>query len=185
MKKFSDLSLYRSNQFHTSMRNIFFIIILLASTSATVSAQSTVSTDAKFEQDRNAIRSLAGCYKVNFQFAETFPTNKSYEARKPYFSGGLEWIGIIEETPEKIVLQHLLIVGDSMIIKHWREDWIYQNTAVRQYDKDFTWKTTVLPASNVRGQWTQKVFQVDDGPRYEASGTWFHDNGRSVWQATA
>lgn len=146
---------------------------------------SNVQAQSKMDQDRNAIRGLAGCYKVKFQFAETFPTDKSYEPHKPYFSGGLEWVGIIEETPEKIVLQHLLIVGDGMIIKHWREDWMYQNTSIRQYDKDHTWKSTTHPVSAVQGQWTQKVFQVDDGPRYEASGTWFHDDGKSVWEATS
>ena len=27
---------------------------------------------------------------------------------------------------------------------------------------------------DVRGQWTQKVYQVDDSPRYEGSSTWVH-----------
>ena len=37
----------------------------------------------------------------------------------------------------------------------------------------------------MKGQWTQKVFQVDDSPRYEATATWVHIDGRHYWEATA
>src|SRR5690606_36002111 len=33
--------------------------------------------------------------------------------------------------------------------------------------------------------WTQKVYQVDDSPRYEAIGSWVHVDGRSQWISTA
>ena len=29
-----------------------------------------------------------------------------------------------------------------------------------------------------------KVFQVDDGPRYQGSGTWVHVDGKSYWEST-
>ncbi|EPB65556.1 hypothetical protein ANCCEY_15380 [Ancylostoma ceylanicum] len=36
-----------------------------------------------------------------------------------------------------------------------------------------------------KGTWTQKVFQVDDSPRYEGYGTWVHVDGRSFWESKA
>ena len=36
----------------------------------------------------------------------------------------------------------------------------------------------------VEGQWTQKVYQVDDSPRYEGSATWVHVDGKSYWENT-
>ena len=35
---------------------------------------------------------------------------------------------------------------------------------------------------DVKGQWTQKVFQVDDSPRYQGSATWVHVDGKSYWE---
>jgi hypothetical protein len=34
----------------------------------------------------------------------------------------------------------------------------------------------------MKGKWTQKVFQVDDSPRYEGSGSWVHIDGKSYWE---
>jgi hypothetical protein len=36
---------------------------------------------------------------------------------------------------------------------------------------------------DVRGAWTQAVSQVDDSPRYEASGRWEHFANVSTWQS--
>ena len=36
----------------------------------------------------------------------------------------------------------------------------------------------------MKGQWTQKVYQVDDSPRYEGSATWVHVDGKSYWENT-
>ena len=38
-----------------------------------------------------------------------------------------------------------------------------------------------LKAKDVKGQWTQKVYQVDDSPRYEGTGTWIHKDGKNYW----
>ncbi|MFI5451608.1 DUF6607 family protein [Pedobacter sp. UC225_61] len=73
--------------------------------------------------------------------------------------------------------------GDSMIIKHWREDWTYEDTQILAYDKDNAWKKVILSTNDVKGKWTQKVFQVDDSPRYQAIGTWVHVDGRHQWQS--
>jgi hypothetical protein len=139
----------------------------------------------KKTQDIKAIKDMCGCYEVEFNFAETFSPDKDYEYHDNYRSGGLEYVFPVSESNDKIVLQHLLIVGDTMIIKHWRQDWLYENTDLYTYDKDNTWKYQELDKSDVKGQWTQKVYQVDDGPRYEGSASWVHVDGKSYWESVA
>ncbi len=131
-----------------------------------------------------AIKSMCGCYEVKFNFSETFSPDKDYEYHDKYASGALELVLPIEESKNKISLQHLLVIGDSMIIKHWRQDWIYENTDFYSYDKNNNWTYTSKDKSEVAGQWTQKVYQVDDGPRYEGSATWVLSDGRQYWEST-
>jgi hypothetical protein len=52
------------------------------------------------------------------------------------------------------------------------------------FNGDNTWKFVNKPKQKVKGQWTQKVYQVDDSPRYEGSGTWVHIDGKSYWENT-
>ncbi|MEM9340715.1 MAG: DUF6607 family protein [Bacteroidota bacterium] len=140
---------------------------------------------SKKKQDVSAILGMCGCYDVSFSFAETFGMDKDYEYHDNYYSGALEWAFPVSQEKDKIVIQHLLVIGDSMIIKHWRQDWSYENQDLYIYDKDNTWKYKELPSSEVKGQWTQKVFQVDDSPRYEGSASWVHVDGRHYWEAKA
>lgn len=137
------------------------------------------------KQDIEAIKAMCGCYEVSFNFAETFASEKDYEFHSNYCSGGLEYVFPVSESKDKIVLQHLLIVGDTMIIKHWRQDWVFENTDLYVYDKSNTWKYKGIPETEAKGTWTQKVYQVDDGPRYEGASTWVHVDGRHYWENTA
>jgi len=140
----------------------------------------------KFDQDREAIKSLAGFYKVTFNYAETFSPDDDYKFHERYRSSAKEIAIILEDSPKKIVIQHLLVMrGDSMIIKHWREDWTYEDPTILAYDKNDTWKKVTLGANDVKGKWTQKVFQVDDSPRYQAIGTWVHVDGKHQWQSNS
>jgi len=137
------------------------------------------------KQDIEAIKSMCGCHEVDFNFAETFASEKDYEFSDNYHSAGTEYVFAVEEGEDKIVLQHLLIINDSTVIKHWRQDWLYENNDLFTYHQDNTWQYKALEAKGVDGQWTQKVFQVDDSPRYEASATWVHVDGKHYWEATA
>ncbi|MEM1136860.1 MAG: DUF6607 family protein [Bacteroidota bacterium] len=159
------------------MKKVLIITLCLLS--------STLFAQKKKKQDIEAIKAMCGCYEVDFNFAETFAADQGYKFHDNYHSGALEYVLPVEETKDKIVLQHLLVIGDSMIIKHWRQDWLYENTALYQFHKDNTWKYTTLPQEAVKGQWTQKVYQVDDSPRYESSATWVHFDGKHYWEAVA
>lgn len=145
-----------------------------------------VTSQEKKQQDVQSIKSMCGCFEVEFNFAETFKHSKdaNYQPSKTKKDYGLEWVELVEDAPNKLVLQHLLVV-DTMVIKHWRQDWVFENTQLYDFFKDKTWKFRTLPKNEVKGQWTQKVYQVDDSPRYEANGTWIHFDGRHFWTSTA
>lgn len=140
---------------------------------------------SKKKQDQAAIKAMCGCYEVTFNFAETFSPDKDYKFHDNYRSGGLEWVQLVEDEKDKISMQHLLIVGPNVIVKHWRQDWLFENTSLYTYDKEASWKHLELPKSAVKGQWTQKVFQVDDGLRYEGSASWVHVDGKHFWENKA
>ncbi|WP_343329490.1 DUF6607 family protein [Polaribacter staleyi] len=146
-----------------------------------------ISAQSKKTKDKNAIKKMCGCYEVTFNFAETFNYSKdsTYRPSKTKVDKALEWAGLVEDENNKISIQHLLQVGnpkDPMIIKHWRQDWLYENTDFYMFNGDNNWTFEQKNKSDVKKQWTQKVYQVDDSPRYEGSGTWVHVDGKSYWE---
>ncbi len=142
---------------------------------------STIAQEKK-ELDKKAIKDMCGCYDITFKYTETFAPEIDYEKKMDYTAGALELALPILDEENKISIQHLLVVNDSMVIKHWRQDWEYENQNVFYYDKDNNWTFKSLPAEEVKGQWTQKVYQVDDSPRYSGSATWIHADGKHYWE---
>ncbi|MDN3725092.1 hypothetical protein QRD02_11915 [Aequorivita sp. SDUM287046] len=144
----------------------------------------------KKEMDKQSIKDMCGCYEVTFNFTETFNYSKDslYKPSHDEISSGLEWAEMITDEDNKIVIQHLLQVGnpaEPMVVKHWRQDWLYENTEFYTYNANDSWQYVTKPAAEVKGQWTQKVYQVDDSPRYEGSGTWVHVDGKNYWENTS
>lgn len=147
---------------------------------------STVSlfSQSNFQKERSAIKNIAGCYDVTYQFAETFATDSLYSFHERHKSTAREWITVEEETENRIVLQHVLISDDGELMKHWREDWVYENTEGFSYSGDHNWNFITRDKESVKGQWTQKVMQVDDSPRYEGSATWNFSDGKITWSSS-
>ena len=149
----------------------------------------SISAQPKHKKDRNAIKTMCGCFEVSFNFAETFhySSDSTYQPSKPKLDKGLEWAELVEDTKNKISIQHLLQVGSAAepyIVKHWRQDWLYENRNFYMFNGDNQWNFIQKPKQEVKKQWTQKVYQVDDSPRYEGSGSWVHIDGKSYWENT-
>lgn len=147
----------------------------------------TLSAQNKKELDKEAIKGMCGCFEVTFNFAETFNYSQDtlYKPSKTKLSKGLEWAQLVTDEDNKIVIQHILQVGKSdapYIVKHWRQDWLFENPKLYMYNGDNNWNFVEKSTSEVAGQWTQKVFQVDDSPRYEGTATWVHVDGKSYWE---
>ena len=146
---------------------------------------STILANKKKKADINAIKSMCGCMDIKFEFAETVSPQKDYEFYSNYLSGGRELAFVVEETPNKLVIQHILVIMDTMIVKHWRQDWIYEGEEIFMYDKDQRWIKKTLSKKERKGKWVQKVYQVDDSPRYEGIGSWVMVDGKTYWESIA
>lgn len=137
----------------------------------------------KVETEKGFIKGMCGCYKVDFEYAETFSPVKDYEYRDRYEAHGLEWAFVDEESDDEVKIQHLLVINDTMVIKHWRQDWKYENRELLTYQRNLEWEKETLDKKDVKGTWTQKVYQVDDSPRYQGAATWVSVDGKKYWES--
>ncbi|MEN7342133.1 MAG: DUF6607 family protein [Pseudomonadota bacterium] len=147
---------------------------------------------SKLERDRRAILAMAGGYRTSFDFLEVAGFVSDFAPSKPYQSWGTEYVYVVEDSPEFISLQHVLVmffedeegqVQGPAVVKHWRQDWHYQDQEINVYVGNDTWARERLEVNAVVGKWSQAVYQVDDSPRYQAVGTWVHDENYSAWES--
>ena len=144
------------------------------------------------ERDRRAILAMAGDYRTSFDFIETVGFTEGYQPRAPYQSWGTERVYVVTNEPEFVSLQHIIVMhfvdddgfeSDAMVVKHWRQDWQYEDAEVHAFQGRGAFLRRELNQSSREGAWTQTVYQVDDSPRYEAVGRWAHASGVSYWQS--
>jgi hypothetical protein len=149
-------------------------------------------TASSYAKDVAAIVALAGSYRVSFDFIETMGFRQGYKPPKPYFSWGTEHIQVLALEANFVSLQHTLVMffkdengkdSGPMVMKHWRQDWTYEDADLHTYQGNSTWARERLSPSEVQGKWTQAVYQVDDSPRYEVAGKWSHKGGISTWKS--
>ena len=145
-----------------------------------------------FERDRLAILAMAGEYQASFDFIETIGFSQDYSPKAPYQSWGTEYIFVLEDSDTFISLQHVLVMvvqmpdgttSAPMTMKHWRQDWTFEDTEMNVFVGNNTWAPQAIAPAAAAGTWTQAVYQVDDSPRYEAFGKWSHRTGTSFWQS--
>lgn len=145
-----------------------------------------LSSTAVAQQDgKKYIEQLCGCYDITFTYAETFAPDTNYKYHDRKTSHARELIIPIESTDKNMVLQHMLVISDNYIIKHWREDWVYESPVLLNYTGDNTWVKEKQEKQDVAGKWTQTVWQVDDMPRYQGYSSWVNNNGKIYWENTA
>ena len=144
------------------------------------------------ERDRRAILAMAGDYRTSFDFIETIGFTEGYQPAAPYQSWGTERVYVVANEPEFVSLQHIIVMhfldadgfeSDAMVVKHWRQDWQYEDVEVHAFQGRGAFVRRALDPANRKGAWTQTVYQVDDSPRYEAVGRWIHAPGVSYWQS--
>ncbi len=133
-------------------------------------------------RDRQSILAMRGEHDVDFEFDETVLLQPGYARAPASRSAGEEVVVVVEDTPTKIVLQHLLLdVKSGYVTKHWRQDWTYEAKTRFEYDTNLTWRVRTLTPEQTRGAWTQCVYEVDDAPRYCGSGRWDYADGAPTW----
>src|SRR5690625_1444082 len=170
-------------QFITLMGALASLVLVACSASQSVDRGQDVK-QLSFEEQRQAILSMAGSFDVTFHFEETVPMELGYELTKPYTEHATEKVVVLEDSPKRISLQHLLVVDDH-VVKHWRQDWEYEQTQFWQYLGDYTWGKREVSPEEVKDTWVQTVWQVDDSPRYAGIGRWQKQHGVVSWESDA
>jgi hypothetical protein len=142
------------------------------------------------ERDRRAILSMAGEYRVTFDFLEMAQFPAPGEPNAPYQSWGTEKVYVDHDDGKSISLVHILemrviqqdgSVSEPMVTKHWRQDWRYEPTHIVEYQGRDRWRRRKLDAGEAAGAWSQTVYQVDESPRYASTGRWLHTPSFSTW----
>lgn len=167
-------------------RLIAFAALTAPNLLSSVQAAEPTTTPSAFasapEADRKAILAMAGTYDVKFSFVETIALKAGYQLKKPDELEAQELVIVIADEGKRIDLQHVL-VDDDMVIKHWRQEWTYENNDLFEYTGRNNWRHRTLTADEAKGTWTQKVFNVDDSPRYEGFGRWEHGANWTAWES--
>jgi hypothetical protein len=157
------------------------LALLTAACAATPEFPAVAAPSADPERDRRAILAMAGEYQVQFRFDETVALQAGYKLHEPHLTTGHEFVEVLEDSPRRIVLQHVLVDASGHVTKHWRQDWEYEQAQYWVYAGDYAWEARRATPAQARGRWLQTVWQVDDSPRYAALGAWTHENGVSSW----
>ncbi|MFC3657729.1 hypothetical protein FZ025_05155 [Xanthomonas hyacinthi] len=153
------------------------LLLLLLAATGLAQAQ-----DADPQRDRTSILAMQGEYMVDFAFDETVLLKPGYERAPAMRSGANEVVIVVEDSPRKVVLQHLLVDTKSgHVTKHWRQDWSYEAPQRFEFSADQTWQVRPLDAAATRGAWTQCVYEVSDAPRYCGTGRWDYADGHPTW----
>jgi hypothetical protein len=139
------------------------------------------------ERDHATILEMRGVYAVTFDFEEIEALAPEYELQPPYRTNGLEVVIPLEVEPTSIMLQHVLLMDDGsgayLPLKHWRQDWEYEDVSLWEYQGRRVWQHRTLAEEDARCTWSQAIYQVDDGPRYESFGRWVHTEQESRWSS--
>lgn len=157
------------------IRNILTVVLL----------STTIVASAQLAEGKKNIENLCGCFDVTFKYAETFSPNKSYKFHDRESLRGIELVLPVEVSDKKFVLQHLLLVDSDMVIKHWREDWIYEAPELFVFQGNKQWTKQTLLLQDYKNKWTQSVWEVDDAPRYQGIGEWISNKDKTYWESIA
>ena len=150
-----------------------------------VLAGALMALPATAQKGKENIDKLCGCFEVTFKYAETFSPDKEYKFHdREKIQGATELALPIVNTKNRMVIQHLLVVGNGVVVKHWREEWTYENPVQWNYKGDQVWEKVLLDKASVKGNWSQSVWEVTDAPRYQGSAPWQLVNGHTIWENT-
>lgn len=179
------------------MRRALLLTSILAAVAAAAPALAQTAPVAagaeapasQFERDRQSILAQAGTMRVRFDMRENVSFRAGYEPLEEKLSAGNEIVRVVYDEGDRISLQHILVMSDDagnhMIIKHWRQDWVYQPETVLTYAGPNHWTVTPVSPEERRGAWSQTVWQTDDSPRYGGVGRWDYAHGIAEWTSNA
>lgn len=146
---------------------------------------------SQYEVGRRALQSFTGCYLVDYSYTETRGLKPGYVRDERVYDVNKkqsvkEWIYAEEISPNRIRLQHVLFATDlsgklieGSVLKHQVEDWEYGAPFLYNFVAPSVWSVESLTAN--LNQWTRRVTNLDDGPRYQCSAEWSESTIYPEW----
>lgn len=168
------------------MNKLAMALALTALSTATMAAEPAPAAASDVARAHDAILEMQGEHIVSFAFDETVLLQPGYERHPAKRSGADEVVIVVEDSPTRIVLQHILVSPKSgHVTKHWRQDWQYEAPSRFEFTSDQTWTVRALSPEETAGAWTQCVYEVSDAPRYCGTGKWVFEGDIATWTSDA
>lgn len=169
------------------MRFSAFSAALMLLGCATVSS-TTQASDLQAGID--AIKSMGGCYLVDYSYSETESLKPGYTRDGRVYDVNAdksikEWVYIDQVSPTRLRVQHVMFgvdlagnVMEGSQLKHTGEDWEFQAPFLYDFTGPNTWD---VKQGTPAGTWTRRVTNLDDGLRYQCAAPWSTDKANPEW----
>jgi hypothetical protein len=170
----------------TLFASLTFMIAIMQGASANAQALDSLQIGQK------ALHSMAGCYLVDFSYAETQSLKAGYAIDGRVYDVNRdksvkEYIYIDDISPTRLHLQHVLFATgldgqlmEGSQLKHTGEDWDFQAPFLYDFTAANTWAVKDIRSTNA-GQWTRKITNLDDGLRYQCSAPFLATTAYPEW----
>ena len=138
-----------------------------------------------------AIRSMTGCYLVDYSYVEVESLKPGYTRDPRVYDvnrdkSAKEWITADAVSPSRLRLSRVLFLTDlagtvraGTEIRHQTEDWEYGAPFLYDFVAPRTWLVRDLRATPEL--WTRRVTNLDDGLRYQCAARWTADTAYPEW----
>lgn len=140
-----------------------------------------------------AILKMAGCYLVDYSYAETQALKPGYTLDSRVYDVNreksvMEYIFPVQASDTKIRLQHVLFMADlggkvnpDTFLKHQAEDWEFQADYLYDFQSPAHWDAKKITAPST---WVRRITNLDDGLRYQCASAWNLDNANPEWKCS-
>ncbi len=178
----------------TSTSNPVSALLLAAAGLLLLGLAPTAGADDEPTRGRDAVRSMAGCFLVDYSYVETASLRPGYVHDARVYDVNRdksvkEWITVEALSPRRLWLQRVLFSTDlagavraGSEIKHQSEDWEYDAPFLYDFVAPSSWQVKKLAGAS--GLWTRRVTNLDDGPRYQCAARWTTDTAYPEWRCT-
>ncbi len=150
--------------------------------------------DAQLDRGLAAIRSMTGCYLVDYSYVETASLAPGYVRDARVYDVNRdksvkEWMFAEVLSPRRVRLQRILFSTDlggavrpGSEIRHQSEDWEYDAPFLYDFIAPLHWQVRDLTATP--GLWTRRVTNLDDGLRYQCAARFAADTAYPEWSCS-
>jgi len=173
-----------------TMLHLLAVLSALLATGAVLGGAARAD-EAQLERGRRAIESMAGCFLVDYSYAETDSLRPGYVRDGRVYDVNRdksvkEWIFAETVSPRRIQLNHILFATDlrgalreGSELRHQTEDWEYDAPFLYEFVGRSTW--TVKDLRGATGRWTRRITNLDEGLRYQCDAPWRGDTAFADW----